>query len=114
MDKQYGVHITQYAEQSMRDISHYIAFELMAPDAAVRLLQMIRKEISSLKFMPDRIHLTPDEPWRAMGLHRMRVKNYYVYFWIDEEKDLVYVTDVMYVRRDQKTQLEFMPLNDEQ
>ncbi len=31
----------------------------------------------------------------------MRVKNYYVYFWIDEENSKVQVTAVIYVARDQ-------------
>ncbi len=29
--------------------------------------------------MPERIKLTEEEPWRSQGIHRMRVKNYYVY-----------------------------------
>ena len=40
----------------------------------------------------------------------MRVKNFYVYFWIDEENLRVQVTDVIYVARDQKKQLETMPI----
>ena len=38
----------------------------------------------------------------------MRVNNYYVYFWIDSDNSMVQVTSVIYVARDQATQLELM------
>ncbi|MCM1123589.1 MAG: type II toxin-antitoxin system RelE/ParE family toxin [Eubacterium sp.] len=60
--------------------------------------------------MPDRIKLTEEEPWRSEGIHRMRVKNYYVYFWIDEENCKVQVASVIYVARDQLVQLEMMKM----
>lgn len=58
--------------------------------------------------MPERIKLTEEEPWRSEGIHRMRVRNYYVYFWIDDENDRVQVTSVIYVARDQAAQLILM------
>ncbi len=60
--------------------------------------------------MPDRIKLTEEEPWRSEGVHRMRVKNYYMYFWIDEENSKVQVTAVIYVAIDQAAQLELMEM----
>lgn len=60
--------------------------------------------------MPERIKLTEEEPWRSQGIHRMRVKNYYVYFWIDEENNIVQVTAVIYVARDQAAQLDMIEM----
>ena len=40
----------------------------------------------------------------------MRVKNYYVYFWIDEENNIVQVTAVIYVARDQAAQLDMIEM----
>ena len=60
--------------------------------------------------MPDRINLTEEEPWRSEGIYRMRVKNYYVYFWIDENNDKVQVTSVIYVARNQAAQLGRMEI----
>ncbi len=40
----------------------------------------------------------------------MPVKNYLVYFWIDEETRSVQVTAVVYGRRDQRRQLSQMDL----
>ena len=41
----------------------------------------------------------------------MRVKNYYVYFWIDEGNSKVQITAVIYVARDQAKQLEKMKMD---
>lgn len=108
--QEYEVRITEHAEESLREIVAYIWEELMVPQTAIDLLQTIRQEIKKLSYMPSRIHLTTEEPWRGYGVRRMRVKNFYVYFWIDEENLRVQVTDVIYVARDQKKQLETMPI----
>ena len=62
MDDRYEVKVTGYAEASMREIAQYIAFELLAPEAAVNLLMTLQQEIGKLEHTPHRIHLTPEEP----------------------------------------------------
>ena len=113
MDDRYEVKVTSHAEVSMREIAQYIAFDLMAPEAAVNLLVVLRQEMEKLVYMPGRVHLTPEEPWHSEGIHRLPVKNFYVYFWIDEDTKKVQVTDVIYIKRDQRRQLMNMPLDDE-
>ena len=80
MEKLYEVKITPHAEQSMREIASYIAVDLMEPQTAVKLLRALKKAIDSLDIFPGRIHLTPEEPWHSLGIHRMAMKNYYVFF----------------------------------
>ena len=101
----YVVEITPYAEDALREIGQYIAINLQSVQNAIRTLSMIREEIKNLRFMPARVPLTPDEPWRSEGVHRMLVKNFYVYFWIEDLNKVVRVIHVVYVGRDQKTQL---------
>lgn len=54
--------------------------------------------------------LTEEEPWHSMGIHRMTVGEYLVYFWIDEPEKKVQVTAVVYGRRDQREQLANMEM----
>lgn len=108
--KTHTVRITRQAREHLRGIKKHIAEELLAPDAAKNTISAIKKEIKSLDKMPERIKLTEEEPWRSEGIHRMRVKNYYVYFWIDEENSKVQVTSVIYVARDQAAQLILMQM----
>lgn len=109
--KEYTIRITKQAREHLRSIKDYIANELLAPEAASNTIAFLRKEIKSLSEMPTRIKLTEEEPWRSEGIHRMRIKNYYVYFWIDEENSKVQITAVIYVARDQVKQLEIMKMD---
>lgn len=104
--KNYVVRITRQAREHLRGIISYITNELLAPNAAQNTMNILRREIKGLSHMPERIKLTDEEPWRSEGVRRMRVKNYYVYFWIDEDNDRVQVIAVIYVARDQAAQLE--------
>ena len=106
----YTVKVTKHAEESMKSIGMYIAFELLNPKAAFDLLDLFQEEIESLRKMPERIVLTQEEPWRSYGIRQLIVKNFYIYFWIDEEAKKVQVTDVIYAKRDQAKALDEMPL----
>ena len=113
MNDRYEVRITRHAEASMREIAHYIAYDLLAPDAAVNLLMAFQHEIGKLDHTPHRVHLTPEEPWHSAGVRRLAVRGFYVYFWVDEEHRRVQVIDVIYMKRDQLRQLMDMPLDEE-
>ena len=108
--KTYTIRITRQARDHLREIKKYITEELLAPDAARNTIAILKKEILTLTKMPSRIKLTEEEPWRSEVIHRMRVKNYYVYFWVDEKKRTVQITSVIYVARDQVKQLELMEM----
>ena len=60
--------------------------------------------------MPFRHQLVDEEPWKTEGVRRVIVKNFYVYYWTNEEKEEVHVTAVVYGRRDQVKQLEEMDM----
>lgn len=108
--KTYTVRITKQARDHLTDIRSYITNDLLAPDAAKNTIAALKKEIKSLSQMPERIKLIEEEPWRSEGIHQMRVKNFYVYFWIDEINDKVQVTSIIYIARDQTAQLELMEI----
>ena len=66
------------------------------------------KTISGLNFMPLRYPLTDEDPWRTNGIRKMPVKNFLVYYLIDEESKIVSVTAVIYGHRDQLAALADM------
>ena len=105
MEKQYDVRITPFAENSMREIGRYLAVDLLAPEAASRLIRTFYAEIQKLRAFPCRVHRTPEEPWHSLGVRRLLVKNYYLYFLVDDSNAVVQVIDVTYAKRDQRSQL---------
>ena len=59
----------------------------------------------------NRVPLTEEEPWHSRGVHKLPVKNYLVYFWVDEETKKVQVFGIIYGRRDQRHQLSNLDMN---
>lgn len=111
MSENYEVKITRQAQEQMKEIVHYISHELLAPEAAGHLLDKLETAIYSLAEMPGRMALVDEEPWRSEGVRKTMVKNFIVYFWIDEEHKKVQVTAVIYEKRDQIQQLLKMDFN---
>lgn len=110
MDKTYKVKITSQAQEQMQEITYYIAHELKAPDAALNLLNTLEHSIASLSQYPQRVALINEEPWHTKGIHRLPVKNFLIYFWIDDENMKVQVTAVIYGKRDRLRQLAQMTM----
>ena len=102
----YKVKVTRQALEQIQEITHYVAHELGAPDAADDLLDEMENMINSLADMPKRLSLVDEEPWRTEGVRKALVKNFIIYFWIDEENVKVQVVAVIYEKRDQLDQLK--------
>ena len=100
MDK-YSIRITAQAREHLRSIRDYIAIDLSEPGIAKSILKLLRKRMATLSFMPHRVKLIDEQPWRDIGFRKIRVKNYYVYFWINDAAKQVNIIAVIYVKRDQ-------------
>lgn len=105
MPEKYTVKLTRQAEEQLREIVDYIRFTLQAPNTASKILDTLAEEIYSLDQFPYRAPLTEEEPWHSQGVHRIAVKNFLVYFWVDEAQKNVQVTGIIYGRREQRHQL---------
>ena len=103
---EYKIKVTRQAKEHLALIREYIATELQAPIVAKRMLELLKSEMMSLQTMTYRVKLISEQPWCELGFRRIRVKNYYVYFCVDDSRKEVQILAVIYVRRDQTKQLE--------
>ena len=92
--KSYAVQITEEALSDMEALYSYIALRLKAPENAMKQYNRIADAIVSLKQFPDRFAYVELEPEYSMGIHRMLVDHFVVFYVIDN--DTVIVTDVLY------------------
>ena len=60
----YRVLLTEQAKQDLRDIYEYVAFSLVEPDVAGRLINRISAGLRSLREMPYRYPVFQEEPWK--------------------------------------------------
>jgi toxin ParE1/3/4 len=113
MPDEFIVEVTPQAEEQMREIVGYIARELGAPSSAMRLLDAFEREIGTLSSMPKRFPTVRREPWNTEGLRWVTVKNFILYYWVEDEAQTVHVTAVVYGRRDQVQALANIELDKE-
>ena len=96
---------TKKALEELDSIVDYISNVLLEPKIAENLFNLIIREIKGLNQMPMRNKLWDDEPWRSQGIRVMRVKNYFVFYYPNENETTVYITRIMYAGRDISKQL---------
>ena len=51
--------------------------------------------------MPKRIKTVDDQPWKDAGIRKIKVKNYYIYFLVDDVERNVKVNAIIYAGRNQ-------------
>ena len=88
------------ALDDLRNIYAYIAYILLVPDTAERQVNRIRKEIRSLDLFPERNSVVEWEPWASMGMRKVPVDNYIVFYLPDKEKRIVLIVRVFYGGQD--------------
>lgn len=102
----YRIEASVQARNDMLEIWDYIVTELQNPIAAGNLIDEIEKGIKFLATMPKQYKIVDIEPWRSQEIRKVRVKNFYVYYKIYEERSLVAIIMVTYVGRDQDAVLD--------
>ena len=111
--KEYHVDISDQAEQDLRAIFEYIAFELLAPGNASGQLDRLEKEINKLSIFPKGHRRYEEEPWYSRNLRVLPVDNYCVFYIPDNDSMTVTVIRVIYCGRDIEKQLNrFTRYND--
>lgn len=102
----YRVVLSNQADEDIRGIYEYIAYDLQSQQNAIGQLDRLEKEILSLDEMPERFGVYKHEPWHSKNLRVMPVDNYLVFYIPDREMQTVNVIRVMYGGRDIGTQLD--------
>ncbi len=101
----YEVEVSEQADNDLRGIFEYIAFELQSPENASTQLDHLEEQILSLNTMPERYRKYEKEPWKSRGLRVLPVDNYVVLYISDSNKKVVTILRVMYAGRDIDNQL---------
>lgn len=98
--KQYSVIYSDEAIADLDEIYCYIAFHLLEKKTARDLTARIRKNIRELAIQAKMCEPVDWEPWHSMGVRKMPVENYLVYYLPDEKTRIVKVIRIFYGGRD--------------
>ena len=111
--RSYEVVVGDQADQDLREIFDYIAFELLAPESAAAQLDRLEEAIEKLATLPERHRRYGNEPWRSRNLRMFPVDNYCVFYIPDDESLTVTVIRVIYSGRDIDAQLDRLTRREE-
>ena len=92
----YSVDISGPAQKDIDGIFKYIAFGIQAPETATAQIERIENAIMNLSDLPERNRLVPDEPWNRLGMRRLVIDNYLVFYYLEEVSHSIYITRVLY------------------
>ena len=104
-EKQYKVIVTPFAEAALDEYDEYLRSELFADQAADSWLDVFEQATISLRTFPEKYQLVAREPWHSAGIRFYPVKGQNIYYWISEERQKVYITDVIGQRMNQDKRL---------
>ncbi len=96
----YDLEISDQAECDLDEAAQYIAFVLENPDAAAALIDAVEAEFATLTEFPHRGTLVNDKRLAAFGIRFVTVKNYHIFFQINEADSQVYFLRILYAKRD--------------
>ncbi len=98
--KKYHVIYAPAALDDLKGIFSYIAFALKEKQTAARLTERIRAAVRSLAEMPERCAPVDWEPWSGVGMRKLPVGNYVIFYLTDTEKQQVTVIRIFYGGQD--------------
>lgn len=96
----YKIQFTELAEEDLLSILRYISEVLKSPTAAKNLLIEIEEQITLLELMPFSCSLVLDDYLASKGIRSLLVKNYHIFYTINDSENIVSIIRVLYARRD--------------
>ena len=94
--KEYKIIVKKTVYSDIDVIFDYLANELNEPQTAEKLCSLIETEFNSLRYLPLRFPLFAV---KDLQIRKMPVKNYSVFYVVDEVKNSVNILNIIYNRR---------------
>lgn len=98
----YKVIISEQAESDLKSIYSYISDELKSENSAERIALRLHNAMAGLTTMPKRFHVYPVEPWQSREIRSVPVGNYILFYLVKDVDCEVWITRVVYGKRDFK------------
>lgn len=101
----YKIFVSESYHRDLRNIIYYIIHNFDAPYTAANLLDEIEQTSASLAAMPLRFALVDDPYLRAKGYRKCSVKNYLIFYQVDERQKKVLIHRILHAKQNWLTML---------
>lgn len=95
----YNIQFSKDARNDLLDIYSYIKYNLKEPNIAKKTIQKIKEEIYKLKYSPTMYLIIQDSVIKRQEIRKIKVKNYFVFYKVNEDNKNIEVVRIMYARR---------------
>lgn len=96
MSGKYDIKLSIEAEKDLQNIIIYIKDKLKEPIIAERYAHLMKNEIESLKYNPQRYAIIDNEKIKDLKVRKLIIKNYIAFYRVNEEKNLVNIERILY------------------
>lgn len=93
----FKVKLTESAIRDLIGITEYL--NNFSAETALRYYDLIHEKANSLGILPTGYSLVRDDRLRKLGIRWAYVRNYTLYFTVDEKNHIVFVENILYSRR---------------
>ena len=103
--EEYRVQLSIQAKEDYKNIIRYIKYELVEPNIATRYAELIRNEINTLKYNPQKFAIIDYDLLKKYKFRKLIIKNYIAFYRINEDEKIVNVERILYSATDWKNKL---------
>ena len=103
--EKYTIKISLSASEDLKQITLYMKQVLKVPNVARNYLKLLRQEIDKLETLPKRYEVIEKEKINQFNVRKLIVKNYIVFYIVDDEEKVVNIERILYGASDWKNKL---------
>lgn len=96
MSERYDVKLSIRAKKDLMSIVSYIKDELKEPNIAKKYAKILKTEIESLEYFPQKYSIIDNEKIKDLNMRKHIIKNYIAFYRINEEKKTVNLDRIIY------------------
>ena len=96
MKGKYKILISIKAKEDLKSIVFYIKNNLKEPAIAKKYAKIIKEEIMSLSYFPERNAIITDKSLINLQIRKTIVKNYIIFYKVNEESSIVNIERILY------------------
>ena len=103
--EKYKVQLSNKAKDDYKSIIRYIRYELLEPNIAEKYAELIRNELNSLEYQPQKFAIIDYDIIKKYNFRKLIIKNYIAFYRINEDEKIVNVERILYNGTDWKNKL---------
>lgn len=92
----------------LESIYNYISSDQSNYSVALKIINELKESVNSLNYLPLRHGRVLWSPWKDIGVRAFALKQYVIFYLVDETKKIVNIVRILSCRRDIPSEIKMM------